>query len=123
MALVRVRREHTRLRCRDPLPGDVWPFIRFFHRGNRRGLSDFPAVVSCQLRMCLDPDRRLHLHKLTRPAKLMPPSIRQSRIMSDLGESARGLLLIILAVYLVPNHRKRCRRTFIDRVASPGKSD
>ena len=47
----------------------------------------------------------------------------QPGVMSDLGKSARGLLVVILAVYLVPNHRKRCRRTFFDWVASPGKSD
>ena len=48
-----------------------------------------------------------------------PPEISTS----DLRKSARGLLLIILTVQLVPNHGKRCWRTFIDRIASPGKSD
>ena len=57
------------------------------------------------------------------PAVPLTTSIRQPRVMSDLVKSARGLLLIIFAVYLVPNHGKRCWRTFIDRVASPAKSD
>lgn len=57
----------------------------------------------------------------TKPSQRLSASLR---VIPDLGgSSAGGLLFIILAVYLGPNHRKRCRWTFIDRVASPGKSD